>query len=79
VKQSILNSYKNGAEYKRGTNEAGSEAASTFYTLTVSCMAYANGSNDHFQVYVYQSSGASRTISEYQQISYFQGCMVRGA
>jgi hypothetical protein len=71
--------YKNGAEYKRGTNEAGSEAGATFFTMTVSCLAYANGSTDYFQVYVVQTSGANRTVSEYQQISYFQGCMLRGA
>jgi hypothetical protein len=71
--------YKNGSEYKRGTNEAGTEAGATFYTLSVSCQAYANGSSDYFEVYVYQNSGNSRTVSEYQQISYFQGCMIRGA
>jgi len=71
--------YKNGAEHKRGTNEMGTEAGANFFTLSVSCIAYANGSGDYFQVYVYQSSGANRTISEYQQISYFQGCMIRGA
>ena len=71
--------YKNGAEYKRGTNEMGTEAGATFYTLSVSCQAYANGSSDFFEVYVYQNSSGSRTVSEYQQISYFQGCMLRGA
>jgi hypothetical protein len=71
--------YKNGAEYKRGTNESGTEASASFFSMSVSCQAYANGSSDFFEVYVYQNSGFNRTVSEYQQISYFQGCMLRGA
>jgi hypothetical protein len=71
--------YKNGTEHKRGTNESGSEAGSSFFTMTVSCIVYANGTTDYFQLYVQQGSGGNRTISEYQQISYFQGCMLRGA
>ena len=71
--------YKNGAEYKRGTNESGTEASASFFSMTVSCQAYANGSTDYFEVYVVQNSGFNRTVSEFQQISYFQGCMLRGA
>lgn len=71
--------YKNGVEHKRGTNESGTEAGASFFTMTVSCIVYANGTSDYFQLYAQQGSGANRTISEYQQISYFQGCMIRGA
>jgi hypothetical protein len=71
--------WKNGAEYKRGTNGSGTEIGASFFPLQVSCQAYANGSTDYFEVYVQQTSGSNRTVSPFEQISYFQGMMVRGA
>jgi hypothetical protein len=71
--------WKNGAEYKRGTNGSGTEIGASFFPLQVSCQAYANGSTDYFEVYVQQGSGSNRTVSPFEQISYFQGMMVRGA
>jgi len=71
--------YKNGAEYARGTNEAGTEQGASFYAMMVSDIAYANGTTDYFEVYIQQTSGGDRTTTAGSAISHFSGCMIRGA
>ena len=71
--------YKNGSEYSRGTNESGTEQGANFYSMQISDIAYANGTTDNFELYIQQTSGASRTITAGSSISYFSGVMVRGA
>jgi hypothetical protein len=71
--------YKNGSEYARGTNESGTEQGASFYSMQVSDIAYANGSTDNFEVYIQQVSGGDRTTTAGSAISYFSGCMIRGA
>jgi hypothetical protein len=71
--------YKNGSEYARGTNESGIEQGNNFYSMQVSDIAYANGSTDNFEIYIQQTSGADRTTTAGQTISYFSGSMIRGA
>lgn len=73
--------YKNGSEYKRGTNQSGTQIASNFWAMQVSSLAYANGTTDYFEIYVQQGSGADRTVTAVNNsaITWFNGCMVRGA
>jgi hypothetical protein len=71
--------YKNGSEYSRGWNSSGTQFASNFWSMSVSDVIYANGSTDYFEIYIQQGSGGDRTTTAYQNISYFSGCMVRGA
>jgi len=71
--------YKNGSEYSRGTNESGTEQGANFYSMQISDIAYANGTTDNFELYIQQTSGASRTITAGSSISHFSGCMIRGA
>lgn len=73
--------WKNGSEYKRGTNQQGTPEATDFWEMNVSSIVYANGSTDYFEIYVQQTSGASRTVTAVASptITYFNGCMVRGA
>ena len=71
--------YKNGTEYKRGWNSGGTQFAANFWSMSVSCQAYANGTGDYFEVYVQQGSGGSINTQPAQNITYFQGCMLRGA
>ena len=71
--------YKNGSEYARGWNSQGTQIAADFWSMNVSDIAYANGSSDYFEVYIQQGSGSDRTILGYSNISYFSGCMIRGA
>jgi hypothetical protein len=71
--------YKNGSEYSRGTNESGTEQGTNFYSMQVSDRAYANGTGDYFVIYVQQGSGGNRDTTAGTNISYFSGCMIRGA
>lgn len=73
--------WKNGAEYKRGTNQSGTQIASSFWAMTVSSLVYANGTTDFFEIYVQQTSGSSVTVTAVNSsnITWFNGAMVRGA
>jgi hypothetical protein len=72
--------YKNGAEYKRGTNQQGVQIASNFWAMQVNSLVYANGSTDYFEIYVQQGSGGNLTVTAVDNpaITWFNGCMVRG-
>ena len=73
--------YRNGSEYKRGTNQQGTQIAANFWAMQVSSLAYADGIDDYFEIYVQQGSGSSVTVTAVnaQAITWFNGCMVRGA
>jgi hypothetical protein len=71
--------WKNGAEYARGHNGSGTEIGDSFYSLQVSDIAYANGTTDYFEIYIQQGSGGNRDTTAGAFISYFSGCMIRGA
>ena len=73
--------WKNGAEYKRGWNSSGVQFASSFFAMTVSTLVYANGTGDYFEIYVQQGNASSVTVTAVNgtNITYFNGCMLRGA
>ena len=73
--------WKNGAEHKRGTNQQGTQIAANFWAMQVSSLVYANGTTDFFEIYVQQGSGSSVTVTAVNSpnITWFNGCMVRGA
>jgi len=73
--------WKNGAEYKRGTNQSGTQIASSFWAMQVSSLVYANGTSDYFEIYVQQTSGSSVTVTAVNSvnITWFNGTMIRGA
>jgi hypothetical protein len=73
--------YKNGAEYKRGTNQSGTQIASNFWAMQVSSLVYANGTGDYFEIYVQQGSGGTVSVTavDNSAITWFNGCMLRGA
>ena len=73
--------WRNGSEYKRGTNQSGVQIATNFWAMTVSSLVYANGTSDYFEIYVQQTSGGSLTVTAVNavNITWFNGCMVRGA
>jgi hypothetical protein len=77
--ENMLVLYKNGGEYARGTNGSGTEIGASFYSMQVSDIAYANGTTDFFEVFIQQGSGANRDTTAGTNISYFSGCMIRGA
>jgi hypothetical protein len=73
--------WKNGAEYKRGTNQQGTQIATNFWAMQVSSVVYANGTGDYFEIYIQQGSGGSVTVTAVNvpYITWFNGCMIRGA
>jgi hypothetical protein len=73
--------YKNGAGYKRGTNQQGTQIAANFWAMQVSTVVYANGTTDYFEIYVQQGSGGSVSVTAVNSpaITWFNGCMLRGA
>jgi hypothetical protein len=73
--------YKNGAGYKRGTNQQGTQIAANFWAMQVSTVVYANGTTDYFEIYVQQGSGGSVSVTAVDSpaITWFNGCMLRGA
>ena len=73
--------YKNGTEYKRGNNGSGTEVGSSFYSMAVSSLVYANGTSDYYEIYIQQTSGSSKNLTAVNaiNITWFNGCMVRGA
>lgn len=92
AEESVIILYKNGVEYARGSDnlggtqlevtEFGPDApapATKWFSISVSDVAYANGSGDYFEIYVQQNSGETKNITSGQTISYFSGGLVRSA
>jgi hypothetical protein len=78
--ESMLVIWKNGSEWKRGWNASGTEVGANFFAMQVSSLVYANGTGDFFEIYIQQGSGGNRDITVAGgNITYFNGCMVRGA
>jgi len=68
--------YKNGSFYRYGLN-ANATPNDTFVTL--STLMYLNGSTDYIEMYVYQASGANRTLSTGISASEFSAFLARTA
>jgi hypothetical protein len=65
--------YKNGSEYKRG-----SDLTVTGYQPTVSTLVYLNGSTDYIELYCWINGTGLATSSSEREI-WFNGAMVRAA
>jgi hypothetical protein len=77
----MITIWRNGSEYSRGWNNTGvaQSGASGWFSMQVSDIVVANGSTDYFEIYVQQTSGGNLGTTAGSNISYFSGCMVRGA
>jgi hypothetical protein len=71
----IVSVFKNGTEYKRGSQALGA----TLSAANVSTLVYLNGSTDYVELYWYQASGSTQNSTQGIALSYFNGCLVRGA
>jgi hypothetical protein len=49
--------------------------------MQVSSVVYANGTGDYFEIYVQQGSGGNLSVTavDSPNITWFNGCMLRGA
>jgi hypothetical protein len=75
--ETFLAIYKNGSIFRRGTNWYG--FTSTYMTVACSSLVYCNGSTDYIEIYVYNNTGSSSTVSNNETITYFDGAFVRSA
>jgi len=73
--QMILQLYKNGSLYQEMARQY---TVSPNGSSNGSCLVYANGSTDYFEVYVVTSSNASLGAGAAPYF-WFSGCLVRGA
>jgi hypothetical protein len=64
--------YKNGSEFKRGSNVRASSDGST-----VAAFIYLNGSTDYVEIYCFATSTINTNSG--QSLVYFNGCLLRGA
>ena len=64
--------YKNGSNFKQGTNIATSTKG-----CAVTALVYMNGTTDYLEIYVYVAS--TYTTQTGATTTYFQGCLLRGA
>ena len=68
--QTVSTIYKNGSEFKTGTNFAA-------YTAVASATIYMNGSTDYLEFYVYTSNTSNTSGGIGNTV--FQGCLIRTA
>lgn len=73
----IVSFYKNGSEFKRGTQLHVGSSVNVQPNSTA--LIYMNGSTDYVEVYGYQNSGGAVNVGANAAETYFQGVMVRSA
>ena len=71
---STIDIYKNGGGWQRG-----SEINASHYGAHINSIVYLNGSTDYIELYFYQNSGASKTVDSQNEITYFNGFLMRAA
>lgn len=72
--EATVSFYKNGSIYQAGLDIV----PSGVYNIGGSWLAYANGSTDYFEIYVYQNSSRDASGSQ-SYLTWFSGAMVRSA
>jgi hypothetical protein len=73
----IISLYKNGGESRRGVISASVSGINS--DSIVSAQVYMNGTTDYVEIYAYQNSGTTASISANSALTWFNGCLVRGA
>jgi hypothetical protein len=68
---------KNGSDWIYGSFP--NATSNTNVYVNSSYFAYANGTTDYFEIYVYQNSGGSATYQAGQAYTFFSGSLVRAA
>jgi hypothetical protein len=73
----VVEIYKNGSNYARG-NGGYLNNTNGDLELIATTIAFANGTTDYFEVYVYQNSGSAKTVYNFEVLTSFNGCLIRG-
>jgi hypothetical protein len=72
----ILSIYKNGARFK---DFSAADVSGNGGSVNGSALVFLNGSTDYVELYCYQLSGGTATLSTGVTATYFQASMVRAA
>lgn len=72
--ESFLQFYVNGVQSIRGTDHN-----SGVYSRYINAMVYLNGSGDYLEIYAYQATGSTVTISPSSAQTFFQAFLARAA
>jgi hypothetical protein len=70
----MINIYKNGAEFKRGTDTGNNTTEGV-----ASALVYLNGSTDYIELYTYIAAASAVVGTAGQATNYFQASMIRAA
>ena len=74
-KQALVTIYKNGSEFRRGSQNTVGAAQST--VQNVNALIYMNGSTDYIELYVYHSHGSNLNTFSAAKYQYFSASLVR--
>jgi len=69
--------WKNGSENLRGTQVSVGPGVNVGFTVTG--LVYCNGSTDYIEIYQSNQTVSSATTNNNQILTWFNGCLVRGA
>ena len=75
ISRMLVDIYKNGGEYLRGTDMVVSFANS----VTTSCVVYMNGTTYYLELYGLLTGSGTLQIIGNQVLTQFSGCLMRGA
>jgi hypothetical protein len=67
--------YKNGSELYRGLQLSGGGGVG----FNISGLVYFNGSTDYVEIYLANQTGSSASTNAASTLTWFNGCLVRGA
>jgi hypothetical protein len=73
VSRVLIDIYKNGSEYTRGTDMLAGNA------VFVGDIVYCNGSTDYIEIYVYATGSGLVVRAQPYNLCYFSGAMIRSA
>ena len=74
VSRVIIDIYKNGSEYLRGT-----DIVVTGNNVSTSSLVYCNGTTDYLEAFVFITGSGTLTVVGNSVLTQFSGAMVRGA
>jgi len=75
AKQAIVTIYKNGSEFRRGSQNTVGATQST--VQNVNALIYMNGSTDYIELYVYHEHGSNRNTFADAKYQYFSAFLAR--
>ena len=79
ITNGLISIWKNGSEYIRGSQIVFTSGNSNAYQLNASSIIYMNGSTDYLELYGYITAASGNQFVNGSTLTYFNGCLIRGA